>query len=57
MPGQSYIENLTLTTNDCFEVTINDSYGDGIYSTGGYSLTDATGAVGDITFVYTGDIG
>ena len=43
--GQSYIENLTLTTDDCFEVTINDSYGDGIYSSGGYSLTDATGAV------------
>ncbi|MBT3570741.1 MAG: T9SS type A sorting domain-containing protein [Flavobacteriales bacterium] len=43
--GAVYTENVTLTTNDCFEVTINDSYGDGIFSSGGYSLTDAANTV------------
>ena len=43
--GAVYTENLTLTTDDCFEVTINDSYGDGIFSTGGYSLKDAANNV------------
>ena len=43
--NQTFTENLTLTTNDCFEVTINDTYGDGLTQQAGYSLTDATGSV------------
>ena len=36
--GTEYTENINLSNDGCYEVTINDTYGDGIISPGGYSL-------------------
>ena len=43
--GTQYTTNIPLLNNECYEITINDTYGDGIFSPGGYSLTDAAGTV------------
>jgi len=36
--GTEYTENINLSNDGCYEVTVNDTYGDGILSPGGYSL-------------------
>ena len=36
--GTEYTESIDLSSDGCYEVTINDTYGDGIISPGGYSL-------------------
>ena len=36
---------IILSADDCYLVTINDSYGDGLLGSAGYSLTDAAGTV------------
>ena len=38
--GTEYTTNIPLSSDGCYELTINDSYGDGINSPGGYSLQD-----------------
>ena len=43
--GTQYTTNIPLLNNECYEITINDTYGDGILSPGGYSLTDAAGTI------------
>ena len=40
-----YYKLIPLLNNECYEITINDTYGDGILSPGGYSLTDAAGTI------------
>tara|TARA_B100001758_G_scaffold245090_1_gene257507 strand:- start:1625 stop:3049 length:1425 start_codon:yes stop_codon:yes gene_type:complete len=43
--GATFTEPVSLSADDCYQVTINDSYGDGLLGSAGYSLTDAAGAV------------
>ncbi|MEE2953737.1 MAG: Omp28-related outer membrane protein [Bacteroidota bacterium] len=36
---------VTLNPNECYSFTISDSYGDGIFAPGGYTITDASGTI------------
>ena len=43
--GSTFTEIVTLANDDCYEVTINDSYGDGLLGSAGYSVTDAANLI------------
>ena len=36
---------VTLNANECYSFTISDSYGDGIFAPGGYTVRDASGTI------------
>jgi hypothetical protein len=44
-PEATFTEDVTLSIDDCYEVIINDTYGDGLVGNAGYSVTDAAGLV------------